>query len=81
MERAYRLTDHEIAAAIERMLGVTSSSVEDEEEVFYAMIALKEKWGSFADALIAEALGARAECSHTFTFDQKALRLPQFRLL
>jgi len=44
------------------------------------MIALKEKWGSFADALLA-ALDARADCSHTFTFDHKALRLPRFKLL
>jgi predicted nucleic-acid-binding protein len=80
LERAYRLTDHEIAAAIERVLQADVLVVESEEEVFYAMIALKEKRSSFADALIA-ALGARAECSHTFTFDQKALRLPQFRLL
>jgi len=80
LERAYRLTDHEIAAAIERVLQADVLVVESEAEVFYAMIALREKWGSFADALIA-ALGARAECSHTFTFNRKALRLPQFRLL
>ena len=80
LERAYRLTDHEIAAAIERVLQADVLVVESEEDVFYAMIALKEKWGSFADALIV-ALGARAECSHTFTFEQKALRLPWFELL
>jgi hypothetical protein len=37
-----------------------------------AMVALKEGRGSFADALIG-ALGARAGCSRTLTFDQKAL--------
>ncbi len=80
LERAYRLTSHQIAAAIERVLQADVLVVESEEEVFNAVIALKEKWGSFADALIA-ALGARAGCSHTFTFDQKALRLPHFKLL
>ena len=80
LERAYRLAEHETAAATERVLQADVLVVENEEGVFYAMIALKEKRSSFADALIA-ALGARAECSHTFTFDQKALRLPQFRLL
>jgi predicted nucleic-acid-binding protein len=80
LERAYGLADHEIAAVIESLLQADVLVVEREEEVFYAMIALKEKRVSFADALIA-ALGARANCSHTFTFDRKALRLSQFRLL
>jgi predicted nucleic-acid-binding protein len=48
-----------------------------EQEVFAAMIVLKEGRGSFADALIA-ALGGRAGCSHMVTFDKKALRLPGF---
>jgi len=42
-----------------------------------AMIALKEGQGSCADAVIA-ALGTRAGCSCTLTFDQKALRLLGF---
>ena len=53
--------------------------VEDEQEVFAAMSALKEGRGSFADALIG-ALGAAAGCSATLTFDRKALRLPEFEL-
>jgi predicted nucleic-acid-binding protein len=52
--------------------------VESEQEVFAAMIALKEGRGSFADALIS-ALGAKAGCSATVTFDQRALRLPGFQ--
>jgi predicted nucleic-acid-binding protein len=54
--------------------------VENEQEVFSAMIALKEGRGSFADALIG-ALGARAGCSRTLSFDQKASRLPGFELV
>ena len=38
------------------------------------------RWPTFADALIA-ALGARAGCSATVTFDRKALWLPGFELL
>jgi predicted nucleic-acid-binding protein len=53
--------------------------VESEQEVFTAMVALKEGRGSFADALIG-ALGASAGCSHSLTFDRKALRLPGFVL-
>lgn len=44
------------------------------------MIALKEGRGSFADALIA-AVGGRAGCDRTLTFDRKALRVPGFELL
>jgi predicted nucleic-acid-binding protein len=79
LERAYRLTPHEIAGAIERMLQTDVLVVENEQEVFTAMIALKDGQGSFADAVIA-ALGARMGCSCTLTFDRKALRLAGFEL-
>ena len=62
------------------MLQVNVVVVESEQEVFTAMVAVKEERGSFADALIG-ALGAKAGCSHTLTFDQKALRLLDFKLL
>ena len=80
LERVYGRTAEEIAAVIERMLEVEVLVVESEQEVFTAMIAAKEGRGSFADALIG-ALGARAGCSHTVTFDQKALRLTAFEPL
>ena len=80
LERVYGLMAEELAAAIERMLEVNVLIVENEQEVFTAMIAVKEGRGSFADALIG-ALGAKAGCSHTVTFDQKALRLPSFQPL
>jgi predicted nucleic-acid-binding protein len=80
LDRAYGLADQEIAAAIERTLQVDVLVVENEQEVFSAMIALKDGRGSFADALIG-ALGARAGCSRTLSFDQKASRLPDFELL
>ena len=77
LDRAYGLAANEIAAAVERMLQTDVLVVENEQEVFSAMIALKEGRGSFADAVIA-ALGTRAGCSSTLTFDQKALRLSGF---
>jgi predicted nucleic-acid-binding protein len=80
LERAYGLADSDIAAAIERVLQTVVLVVESEQEVFAAMIALKERRGSFADALIG-ALGAKAGCSATLTFDQRALRLPGFQPL
>jgi predicted nucleic-acid-binding protein len=78
LERIYGLGTDELAAAIERLLQVDVLVVESEQEVFAAMIALKEGLGSFADALIG-ALGVRAGCSHTVTFDHRALRIPAFR--
>jgi len=80
LDRAYGLADHEIAAAIERVLQTDVVVVENEQEVFTAMIALKEGRGSFADALIG-ALGTRAGCSRTLTFDRAASRLAGFELL
>ena len=79
LDLAYGLTAPEIATAIERLLQVEVLAIENEQEVFTAMVALKLRRGSFADALIAE-LGARAGCTRTLTFDQKALRLPSFEL-
>ena len=74
LERISGLTAGEIAGAVERMLEVDVLAVESEQEVFTAMIAVKEGRGAFADALIG-ALGARVGCAHTVTFDRKALRL------
>lgn len=79
LDRAYGLSDKEIAAAVERMLQVEVLLIENEQEVFAAMVALKRGQGAFADALIAE-LGAKAGCTHTSTFDRKALRLRGFTL-
>lgn len=79
LERAYELTTREIVRAVERILQTDVLVVENEQEVFTALIALKRGQGSFADAVIA-ALGARRGCSRTLTFDRKALRLPGFEL-
>ncbi len=77
LERSYQLAAAEIATAIERVLQAAELIVESEQEVFTALIALRQGQGSFADALIG-ALGHRAGCSGTVTFDRKALRLAGF---
>jgi predicted nucleic-acid-binding protein len=79
LERAYRLPAHEIAAAVERMLQTDVLVIENEQEVFTAMIALKQGQVSFADSVIA-ALGARAGSSYTLTFDRTAARSRGFKL-
>ena len=78
LERTYGVADQDIAAAIERLLQADVLVIENEQQVFAATIVLKENRGSFADALIA-ALGVKAGCSSTLTFDRGALRLPGFK--
>jgi predicted nucleic-acid-binding protein len=80
LDRAYGLTAEDIARVVERLLQVEVLTIENEQEVFTAMVALKRGRGSFADALIGE-LGARAGCTRTLTFNQKALRLRGFELV
>jgi predicted nucleic-acid-binding protein len=80
LDRAYSLTAQEISAAVERLLQVEVLAIENEQQVFTAMVALKQGRGSFSDALIAE-LGVRAGCARTLTFDRKALRLPGFEIV
>ena len=80
LERVYGLSGAAIARAIERTLQTDVLVVESEQQIFTTTVALREGRGSFADALIA-ALGARAGCSATVTFDRRALRLPGFELL
>ena len=79
LDRAYGLTPQQIAAALEQMLQADTLVIECEQEVFAATVALKTGSGSLADALIG-ALGARAGCARTLTFDKAALRLPGFEL-
>jgi predicted nucleic-acid-binding protein len=79
LDRAYRFSDEDIVAAVERTLQTDVFVVENEQEVFAAMTAVKEGRGAFADALIG-ALSAAARCSATLTFDRGALRLPDFEL-
>ena len=77
LDRAYRLSDREIAAVVERLLQADTFVLENEQQVFTAAIAVKERRGSFAGALIG-ALGSKAGCSHTVTFDRGASRLGNF---
>jgi predicted nucleic-acid-binding protein len=80
LDRVYGLSNHEIAAAVECVLQAGTLLVQNEQEAFTAMVALKTGTGSFSDALIG-ALGAWAGCTATLTFDKKTKRLKQFQLL
>lgn len=80
LESAYKMSSQQIAAAIRRILLIESFVVQNEQEVYTAMMYLRAGLASFDDALIA-ALGQSAGCDHTYTFDRKAARLPGFKLL
>jgi len=80
LDRAYGLTGQEIAAVVERLLQLEVLRIENEQQVFTAMVALKQGNGSFADVLIAE-LGTQAGCTRILTFDRKAARHPRFEVV
>jgi predicted nucleic-acid-binding protein len=80
LAKVYGLSQQEVAAAVERILQADTLSVQNEQQVFSAVVALKTGTGSFADALTG-ALGTWAGCSITLTFDKKAKRLKQFQVV
>lgn len=64
----------EIARVVEGMLQSDTLVVQNEQEVFTAVAALRSGRGPFADALVS-ALGRWAGCTSTLTFDKKAGRM------
>jgi predicted nucleic-acid-binding protein len=80
LSRVYGLRDHEIVRVVEGMLQSDTLVVQNEQEVFTAVAALKSGRGSFADALVS-ALGRWAGCTSTLTFDKKAGPMDGFALL
>jgi predicted nucleic-acid-binding protein len=79
LEQVYGLSNEEIASTLEHILKADALFVQNEREVFTAMISLKTEAGSFPDALIG-ALGEWAGCRTTLTFDKKATRMKGFQL-
>lgn len=77
----YKRSPAQIADHIEMILAADTLEVQNEQEVYQAVIALRNGSGSFEDALIG-ALGIWRGCSATLTFDQNAAkRLSGFQLL
>jgi predicted nucleic-acid-binding protein len=72
-----RQTPSQIAAHLENLLAADSVTIQNEQQVFEAVFALKSGTGEFEHALIG-ALGAWAGCSRTLTFDRRATKLPYF---
>jgi predicted nucleic-acid-binding protein len=77
----YKRKRGEVADHIEMILAADTLEVQNEQEVYQAVIALRNGSGTFEDALIG-ALGAWWGCSATVTFDENAAkRLNGFQLL
>lgn len=76
----FKRTPEEIAAHLEQLLSADTFNVQNEQQVFEAAFALKRGTGEFEDALLG-AVDAWMGCSHTLTFDHRALRLPHFQLV
>ena len=77
----YKRSREQIADHVEMILAADTLEVQNEQEVYQAVVALKNGSGTFQDALIG-ALGAWRGCSATLTFDQNAAkRLNGFQLL
>jgi predicted nucleic-acid-binding protein len=70
----------QIASHLENLLAADSLEVQNEQQVFEAVFALKRATGEFEDALIG-ALNIWAGCSCTLTFDRNAARLPHFQAI
>jgi len=77
----YKRSRLEIADHIEMILAADTLEVQNAQEVFEGVIALRNGTGTFEDALIG-GLGAWWGCSATLTFDEDAARwLSGFQLI
>jgi predicted nucleic-acid-binding protein len=76
----YKRSRQEIANDVEMILAADTLEVQNEQQVYDAVVALRNGTGTFEDALIG-ALGIWRGCSATPTFDEKAAqRLHGFAL-
>jgi predicted nucleic-acid-binding protein len=80
LERAYRYGRDEIADVLDGLVSATELVVEAAEDVGAASDLYRSAGFGFADLMIAAA-ARRAGASELITFDRKAARLPQVRLL
>lgn len=76
----FKRSRQEIANDIEMLLAADTLEVQNEQEVYFAVVSLRNGIGTFEDALIGS-LGVWRGCSATLTFDEDAARrLHGFRL-
>lgn len=68
LKSLFKRTREEIANDIEMLLAADTLEVQNEQEVYYAVVSLRTGIESFEDALIGS-LGAWRGCEATLTFD------------
>jgi predicted nucleic-acid-binding protein len=71
-------TPIQVAAHLENLLAADSLEIQNEQQVFDAVFALKHNTGEFEDALMGS-LNSWSGCSHTLTFDRGTSSLPYFK--
>jgi predicted nucleic-acid-binding protein len=77
----FKRSRQQIANDIEMLLAADTLEVQNEQEVYLAVVSLRNGIGTFEDALIGS-LGAWRGCSTTLTFDENAAkRLHGFQLI
>ena len=80
LKSLYKRSRQEVANDIEMVVAADTLEVQNEQEVYTAILALRNGAGTFEDALIGS-LGTWRGCSATLTFDEKAAqRLRGFSL-
>ena len=80
LKSLYKRSRHQIANDVEMILAADTLEVQNEQQVYDAVVALRNGTGAFEDALIGS-LGIWRRCSVTLTFDEKAAqRLQGFAL-
>ena len=73
LKSLFKCSRQQIANDIEMLLAADTLEVQNEQEVYYAVVSLRNGIGTFEDALIG-ALGVWRGCSATLTFDEDAAR-------
>jgi predicted nucleic-acid-binding protein len=81
LKSLYKRTRQEIANDIEMLLAADTLEVQNEQEVYQAVVALRNWIGTFEDALLGSLCTWRG-CTATMTFDEDAAkRLHGFQLV
>lgn len=80
LERAYKLSRTQIAAALEHLLEAQELIIEAHDGTAVALSRYREGGPGFSDQMIA-LQAAAVGCRHTVTFDRKAATLVEMQML
>ena len=73
LKSVFKRSRQDLASDIEKVLSADTLEVQNEQEVYNAVVAFRTGTGSFEDALVGS-LGIWRGCSTTLTFDGDAAR-------